>query len=332
MPRGNELMNEEKIKILALKAKGTRQKQISCLVNRSENVISKFLRDPENYGKRKRSGRPKSITQRDIKMLINEAKKGEKSSRQLKECQNLNLSTRRIRQILNESKNVKYLKKKSQPQMTAEHVKKRMDWCDPKLTWNDDEWGKIIFSDEKKFNLDGPDGFNYYWHDVGKEYQYYSKRVHGGGSVMVWAGMSSKGKTPIVFLDGKQNSQKYTTILENHLLPFGQDLGGPNWIFQHDNAPIHTAQAVKQWFYEKKIKVLDWPAKSPDLNPIENLWGILCRQVYKKNQSFACRNLLKQAIEQAWNEIDVSVLQALSHSMKKRISSVFRRRGKSINY
>ncbi|KAF0775093.1 hypothetical protein AaE_001207, partial [Aphanomyces astaci] len=62
-----------------------------------------------------------------------------------------------------------------------------------------------VFSDEKKFNLDGPDGYQYYWHDLRKEQEIYTKRVSGGGSVMIWAGMSAFGRTELAFLEGKQN-------------------------------------------------------------------------------------------------------------------------------
>ncbi|UMM13991.1 hypothetical protein L5515_001994 [Caenorhabditis briggsae] len=53
------------------------------------------------------------------------------------------------------------------------------------------DWDKIIFSDEKKFNLDGPDGFNSYWHDLKKDPLHFSKRNFGGGRLMVWGAFSS---------------------------------------------------------------------------------------------------------------------------------------------
>jgi hypothetical protein len=64
----------------------------------------------------------------------------------------------------------------------------------------------VIWSDEKKFNLDGPDGMQYYWVDLRKELEIFSKNVHGGGSVIVWAAFSWDGTTDIVFVDGRLNS------------------------------------------------------------------------------------------------------------------------------
>jgi hypothetical protein len=74
--------------------------------------------------------------------------------------------------------------------------------------------------------------------------------------------------------DGRTDQHRYIDTLENCLMPtkdifFGEE---PDWIYQQDNAPCHKAKSVTEWFKQNNINVLQWPARSPDLNPIENVW------------------------------------------------------------
>ncbi|GBM33808.1 Transposable element Tc3 transposase [Araneus ventricosus] len=57
--------------------------------------------------------------------------------------------------------------------------------------YGEKKWDDVIFSDEKKFNLDGPDGFRYFWYDLRKEKEIFSKHTFGGGSVIVWGGFAT---------------------------------------------------------------------------------------------------------------------------------------------
>lgn len=80
-----------------------------------------------------------------------------------------------------------------------------------------------------------------------------------------------KGKLDLVIIDTTLDSVGYVELLQNNLKRGRFKIAGRGWKFQQNNASVHCARIVKQWFEDNKIKVLVWPSKSPDLNIIENL-------------------------------------------------------------
>jgi hypothetical protein len=122
----------------------------------------------------------------------------------------------------------------------------RISWSKAHLHWLQ-EWYQVIFSDEKKFNLDGPDGWAYYWHDIRKNEVNFSTRQNDGGSVMVWACFGAFGQFALVFIDGKMNSTSYCEMLRDHFLPVINDLTHAPVIFQQDSASTHKSKRSRTW-------------------------------------------------------------------------------------
>ncbi len=101
-------------------------------------------------------------------------------------------------------------------------------------------------------------------------------------SVMIWAAMSSAGVGPLCFLSPQSTS----------MLPSADKLyGDADFIFQQDLAPAHTAKGTKSWFNDHGVTVLDWPANSPDLNPIESHRESMgyCQEEDERHQTQQCR-------------------------------------------
>lgn len=329
--RGKPLSNEERARVSAFKEMGLSNRQIATKLGRSSCVIDNFVKLGSQYGKNGKYGRTRKLSERTKRLILRKAKCKNMFSSQIQADLKLPVTARRVRQILSEDKNLKFKKRLSKPPLNNAHKKDRMTFAEEHMSWTS-EWNKVIFSDEKKFNLDGPDGFQYYWHDLRSEEQVRMSRNFGGGGVMIWAAFCFKGRSNIAWIHTKMNSDFYTEkLLESELIwmyeEFGEDL-----IFQQDNASIHVSAKSKAWFKKKEIPLLKWPARSPDLNPIENLWGILARRVYRNGRQFGTVTELKNAIREEWASISVEEINTLIKSMPKRIFKVIKNNGGSTKY
>uniref|UniRef100_A0A1I7XCD6 Protein kinase domain-containing protein n=1 Tax=Heterorhabditis bacteriophora TaxID=37862 RepID=A0A1I7XCD6_HETBA len=132
---------------------------------------------------------------------------------------------------------------------------------------------------------------------------------------MEWAAFSSFGALELVLISTKTNSVGYKQVLENHLLPYYNRFPQKNFIFQQDNAAIHVSCSTKDWFRRRNIVLTDWPSRSPDRNPSENLWGILASQVYAHNRQLSSIEGLKKTVSEEWSKIDPTILKNLSTTL-----------------
>ncbi len=99
--------------------------------------------------------------------------------------------------------------------------------------------------------------------------------------------MSSAGVGPLCFFK-TVTAPVYQDILEHFMLPSAdQFFKDADFIFQQDLAPAHTAKSTKSWLIDHGVGVLDWPANSPDLKPIENIWSIVKRKIRNKRPKHA---------------------------------------------
>ncbi len=134
----------------------------------------------------------------------------------------------------------------------------------------------------------------------------------------------------MAILTSTVNAQVYIEILDTFLIASIEKKFGDNVIFQDDNASWYRAKSVKAFLQERHINSMTWPANSPDLNPVENLWWKLKKLVHDKAPS--CKADLSTAIQQSWNQLDEAYCFSLVKSMPQRIQAVIKARGGATKY
>uniref|UniRef100_A0A914DAA9 Transposase n=1 Tax=Acrobeloides nanus TaxID=290746 RepID=A0A914DAA9_9BILA len=333
MPRGKVLTEREKGQIDAYRREKKSLHYIARALGRLRDVIRRYMKNPVKYGNIKRKGRKQKLSGRVQRQISRIASNSTKSCVEIKRELGLEVSKSTVRRVLVRNPNLKHQKMNAEPRLLPRHKVARVGFAEKNMArdWKMNAF-EVIKSDEKKWNLDGPDGLSGYWRDLRKEPLYFSKRNFGGGSVMVWAGVCYDAKLELQFCSKKVNSAEYTQVLSMSLLPFQRRNRRKKHIFQQDNAGIHTSRETMAWFAANNIEVLEWPSCSPDLNIMENLWGIMVRIVYANNRQFQTVDELKVAIVEAYENIPQETIQKLFDSMPKRIADVLKKNGGMTKY
>ena len=151
---------------------------------------------------------------------------------------------------------------------------------------------------------------------------------------MIWGYISWDGVSYAAKIDGRIDFDLYCSILENELLESIKYFKKKrkNILFQQENDPKHKSKKATSWFKDHKIQVMDWPAQSPDLNPIKHLWVHLKRQLAAYLTPFSEINDQWEHIQREWEAIDTVMVQNLIESMPRRVEEVIKARRGYTNY
>jgi hypothetical protein len=237
----------------------------------------------------------------------------------------LSVSIESIRKYLLRG-NFKRRKPQNDLDLTPQHKNARLFWAINYLEWCG--WPHVIFSDESSFwlNDNGHEG----WFNQGLSHPM-SMDKHKG-KVHVWAAISFLGKICIRVFTENNNAMVYRSFINLGFVNVANEVyGGPGtWVFQQDNSPIHTSQIMRNHFDSQGITVLDWPSKSPDLNPIENLWSFLKLRVRKRVPINI--EMLTSYILEEWTSISDEYVQNLCASMPSRLDQCIKARGGLTKY
>lgn len=344
-PQKNLKNREEKrAQIIALKKNNFSDKEIAfqCGVHKSTVArVWKRTQITQRISDAKRSGRPSKLGPREKRYVVRmlNTKEG-KTATQIQ--QNFFSKTGRkvsrmtVSRTLRQAGYVSRVKKKK-PMLTPSHMKRRIRWANEFRNFKLEDWKYVVWSDETKFNLINSDGKEYYWTKnpgILTPDSIKATKKYGGGCLMIWGCMTWNGLGICKKIDGIMNADVYSKILREELmssLAF-YDLNPEHIIFQHDNDPKHTSRLAKETLEELKIEVMEWPAQSPDLNPIEHLWNHIEYNLRKPNKSYSTKDELWEDLEPLLNKKYTKFCQKLIRTMNQRVNDVKKANGFSTRW
>jgi hypothetical protein len=259
---------------------------------------------------------------------------------------NLKMSNSYIKNLAR-ANGLSHWRAKKRPELSEANAAARLLWCRCRAHWDIPRWRTIAWSDECSVERGSGVEQEWVWGTPADKWKPSMVTTYMSGKqmrVMVWAAFWGDGeRCPLFILERDFESKKhgytadsYLQVLENRLLDFYHD----ELIFMQDNAPIHTANRVREWMEENGINTMDWPPYSPDLNPIEHAWWELKKQVQRmfpdvingKGDSEEDRSALEEALKAAWLEIPDAFFDALVESMPARIQACIDAKGWHTKY
>ncbi|GFW29762.1 transposable element Tcb1 transposase [Trichonephila clavipes] len=192
--------------------------------------------------------------------------------------------------------------------LTRQHRTVCLQWCREHHNWSEQDWACVLFSDESRFSLSSDCRRQLIWRESGTAYRpenIQEKDRYPTCSIMVWAGIMINGRTRLhVVANGTMTGQRY---IDEVLLP-------------HDCLDSESIQR------------LVWPARSLDVNPIENVWDVLRRQVSGRNYPPTKKNTLIRALKEEWDKLPQQLLDNVVQSMVRRVESCITLHGGHISY
>lgn len=321
--------------IVTLDKMGHSRSEIAAEIPCSLNTVGHWLRqwkDDRSLQDAERSGRPRCTSQATDEAIETFADEmvSVVPKDVVRELQ-LPVSARTVRRRLDE---VGLLGRVQQEEhaYTDATLRSRISFAEGYSRWTEDDWARVVFSDETHFHL-GHHGREYVQRPVGAglDPKYTLKTERLKGKVSLWGCICAGGLGHAELYVDSLDARRYQSILALNLVPSAHQFWPRGqWWFQQDNWTVHTAGTSQAWFHNHGIDLIDWPAWSPDLNPIENLWSDLKRRVYAHHPQ--TMEELEDWIGKEWAATDLNFISHICRSMPRRLQLLLDNNGHKISY
>ena len=213
--------------------------------------------------------------------------------------------------------------------------KKRLSWCLEHRRWTvNAHWNQIIFSHESQIVI-GQNHCVFVWRSSAEAYhpECMYPPCQRKVSIMIWGCITWFGVGTIWKVDRNINAIKYKNILEDNLWPvLARHFVNKPYRFQDDNAPVHRARILEEYKRDNEIRYITWPAQSPDLNIIENVWHRMKRSLEIRAIHIGTTDEHFTAVQDIWTNLSLEYVRNLYSSLPNRIMSCIRNKGHLTKY
>ncbi|GFX88457.1 transposable element Tc1 transposase [Trichonephila clavipes] len=220
--------------------------------------------------------------------------------------------------------------------LTPRHRAARRRWAAEHRNWEQHDWSQVLFTDESRFSLECDNQRVLVWRDRGTRNNpafVRERSQYRRAGWMVWGGISIGRRTDLhIIRNGTLTGRRYADeILRPHVIPYAVAIED-SFVFQDDKARPHGPRLVENMLEAETIQRMEWPACSPDLNPIEHVWDMLGRRIAALPRPPATVRDLEISLLEEWNSIPQSLIDNLIASMANRCAAVLAVRGNHTPY
>lgn len=357
-PRGPELTPGKRRDVVAMhkvkKSFAAIGRELNIKADTARKIWNRYLLRGDTKSV-SRSGRPKKLNNRDRRHLKRYVKKNwnnrHQPLRDISDIINHVIGANTLRKEI-QAFGLNHRRERKRPYLSRAQKKARLKFAKEHLHWTIEEWCRVLFTDEMGLQTGANGGMIWVWRAPDEEYLEDCCGVtHKSGfkKIKVWGAMRYGALSKLVVLkereerdgEGRFSGKDYVEqVIDKELFNFWassmEELG--DVLVMEDGAGYHEGAATKRRKeYEKDggwhgWGPHTWPANSPDLNPIENLWHILRSNIRKRVPKPMRKEDLIAAVQEEWVKLDMKKVNRLIESMPRRLQAVIDAKGGSTKY
>lgn len=335
-----QMTPSRRAKITALRSQGLSFSKIASMIPCALSTAiwsEKKWREQQSHYRKDGSGGPKLFSDREERRIIRHIRNNPKLTYKelISELQLPSTCQRTISRMA-ALKDIHRWRAARRPALTDAVARQRLSWARQRVNWSLDQWRKVVWSDECSVQIGQGQHRQWVFRKPGETWERRMIQPYPKGkqpSIMFWGAFIHTSLSRIVAMRRDENSSRhgvnavsYRAVLEEQL----PNLCTNGTIFMQDNAPIHTSRLITNWLRENGYETMPFPPYSPDLNPIENVWKKLKEGVDRLDPQLVWTHMpprakeerLHELVDQAWNDIEETLLATLVDSMPRRVQAV----------